>query len=87
MPGFEREDDARRFWEAMRDRLEEFSLSLHPEKTRLIRFGRFAAAQRAQRGLGKPETFNFLGFTFICGKSRSGKFQIKRKTRRDRTAG
>ena len=82
--GFEREDDARRFWEAMRDRLEKFSLSLHPEKTRLIRFGRFAAAQRAQRGLGKPETFNFLGFTFICGKSRSGKFQIKRKTRRDR---
>jgi len=82
--GFEREDDARRFWEAMRDRLEKFSLSLHPEKTRLIRFGRFAAPQRAQRGLGKPETFNFLGFTFICGKSRSGKFQIKRKTRRDR---
>ena len=82
--GFEHEADARRFWDAMRDRLEEFALSLHPEKTRLIEFGRFAAAQRAQRGLGKPETFNFLGFTFICGKSRSGKFQIKRKTRRDR---
>ena len=68
----------------MRERLEEFALSLHPEKTRLIEFGRFAADRRAQRGLGKPETFNFLGFTFICGKSRQGKFLLKRKTRRDR---
>ena len=51
---------------------EEFALSLHPEKTRLIEFGRFAAERRKQRGLGKPETFNFLGFTFICGKTRSG---------------
>ena len=59
-------------------------LSLHPEKTRLIEFGRFAAERRKRRGLGKPETFNFLGFTFICGKTRSGKFQIKRKTRGDR---
>src|SRR5262249_46263827 len=58
-----------------------FALSLHPEKTRLIEFGRFAAERRKRRGLGKPETFNFLGFTFICGKTRSGKFQIKRKTR------
>src|ERR1700736_4420746 len=82
--GFEQETDARRFWDAMRDRLQEFSLSLHPEKTRLIEFGRHAATKRAQRGLGKPETFNFLGFTFICGTSRRGKFLIKRKTRRDR---
>src|SRR5467141_3315092 len=82
--GFEHETDARRFWDAMRDRLQEFSLSLHPEKTRLIEFGRHAATKRAQRGLGKPETFNFLGFTFICGTSRRGKFLIKRKTRRDR---
>jgi RNA-directed DNA polymerase len=59
-------------------------LSLHPEKTRLIEFGRFAAKNRKERGLGKPETFNFLGFTFICGKSRQGKFVLKRKTRRDR---
>ena len=63
-------------------------MSLHcrcnPEKTRLIEFGRFAAERRKRRGLGKPETFNFLGFTFVCGKSRSGKFQIQRKTRRDR---
>jgi RNA-directed DNA polymerase len=84
--GFEHEADARRFWDAMRERLQEFSLSLHPEKTRLIEFGRRAAAERKQRGLGKPETFNFLGFTLICGKSRRGNFLIKRKTRRDHTA-
>jgi RNA-directed DNA polymerase len=83
--GFEHEHDARRFLDALRERLEEFALSLHPEKTRLIEFGRFAAENRKRRGLGKPETFNFLGFTFICGKSRRGKFQIKRKSRRDRT--
>ena len=82
--GFEHETDARRFWDAMRDRLQEFSLSLHPEKTRLIEFGRHAVTRRAQRGLGKPETFNFLGFTFICGTSCRGKFLVKRKTRRDR---
>jgi len=82
--GFEHEADARRFLDAMRARFEEFSLSLHPDKTRLIEFGRHAAAKRAQRGLGKPETFDFLGFTFICGKSRAGKFLIKRKSRRDR---
>src|SRR5271169_5114906 len=82
--GFEHETDARRFWDPMRDRLQEFSLSLHPEKTRLIEFGRHAATRRAQRGLGKPETFNFLGFTMICGKSRQGRFLLKRRTRRDR---
>jgi RNA-directed DNA polymerase len=82
--GFETEDDARRFLAALRERLGEFALSLHPEKTRLIEFGRHAAAERARRGAGKPETFNFLGFTFICGTSRSGKFLIKRKSRRDR---
>ncbi len=82
--GFEHESDARRFWQAMRARLEEFALSLHPEKTRLIEFGRYAAERRARRGLGKPATFTFLGFTFICGKSRQGKFQLKRKSRRDR---
>ena len=82
--GFEQEAEARRFWDAMRARLQEFSLSLHPDKTRLIEFGRLAAARRARRGLGKPETFNFLGFTFICGQSRRGKFLLKRRTRRDR---
>jgi hypothetical protein len=81
--GFQHESDARRFLDEMRERLGKFALSLHPEKTRLIEFGRFAAERRQRRGLGKPETFNFLGFTFICGKTRSGKFQIKRKTRPD----
>jgi RNA-directed DNA polymerase len=82
--GFQHESDARRFLNEMRERLGKFALTLHPEKTRLIEFGRFAAERRQRRGLGKPETFNFLGFTFICGKTHSGKFQIKRKTRRDR---
>jgi group II intron reverse transcriptase/maturase len=82
--GFEHEADARRFWEAMRERLGAFSLTLHPDKTRLIAFGRHAAAERASLGLGKPETFNFLGFTFISGQSRQGKFLVKRKSRRDR---
>ncbi|HEY3616406.1 MAG TPA: group II intron reverse transcriptase/maturase [Candidatus Sulfotelmatobacter sp.] len=82
--GFEHETDARRFLDEMRKRLQEFALSLHSEKTRLIEFGRFAAENRERRGLGKPETFTFLGFTFICSKTRRGKFQIKRKSRRDR---
>jgi len=82
--GFEHETDARRFWNAMRKRLEEFSLSLHPDKTRLIEFGRHAADRRAQCGLGKPETFKFLGFVFICGRSRKGKFLLTRKSRLDR---
>jgi RNA-directed DNA polymerase len=82
--GCEHEGDARRFWEAMRERLQKFSLSLHPEKTRLIEFGRLAAANRKRRGLGKPETFDFLGFTFVCGKSLRGRFLLKRRSRRDR---
>jgi RNA-directed DNA polymerase len=82
--GFQHETDACRFLDMMRDRLEEFSLTLHPEKTRLIEFGRYAARNRKRRGLGKPETFTFLGFTFICGTSRRGYFLIHRKSRRDR---
>ena len=82
--GFEHEGDARRFWDDMRKRFEEFSLSLNPDKTRLIQFGRFAAERRAHRGLGKPETFNFLGFTFICERNSRGQFLVKRTTRRDR---
>jgi RNA-directed DNA polymerase len=82
--GFQHENDALRFLDEMRARLDEFALALHPHKTRLIEFGRFAAANREQRGLGKPETFNFLGFTYICSRSRKGRFQVKRKTRRDR---
>jgi RNA-directed DNA polymerase len=78
--GFEQREDAERFWKDLRDRLAKFSLELNAEKTRLIRFGRFAAQQCQERRLGKPETFRFLGFTHICGKSRSGRFQLKRIT-------
>ncbi|TAN47424.1 MAG: group II intron reverse transcriptase/maturase [Rhodospirillales bacterium] len=82
--GFEHEADAKRFLAQWQERMAKFVLSLHPDKTRLIEFGRFAAANRARRGLGKPQTFNFLGFTHICGRSRRGDFQLKRKSRRDR---
>ena len=71
--GFEHEAEARRFWDAMRARLQEFSLSLHPDKTRLIEFGRLAADRRARRGLGKPETFNFLGLTLLPDSGPVGK--------------
>ena len=82
--GFQHEADAKRFRDDMGRRLAEFALTLHPEKTRLIEFGRFAAENRARRGLGKPETFNFLGLRHICGRSRRGKFQLWRHTRADR---
>ena len=82
--GFQYESDAKAFWDAMRERLREYSLSLHEDKTRLIEFGRFAAQTRARRGQDKPETFNFLGFTFICGKTRAGRFLVVRKSRADR---
>jgi group II intron reverse transcriptase/maturase len=82
--GFEHQADAGRFWEDMRARLAEFALTLHARKTRLIEFGRHAAANRRACGLGKPETFNFLGFTHISGHSRRGGFQLKRKSRSDR---
>jgi RNA-directed DNA polymerase len=82
--GFEHRADAERFLTEMRARLADFGLTLHGEKTRLIRFGRFAALNRAERGEGKPETFNFLGFTHICGRSREGRFLLLRRTRRDR---
>lgn len=82
--GFEREDEAKAFLDELRARFEAFDLGLHPEKTRLIEFGRHAATQRKKRGLGKPETFTFLGFVHICGKSRNGRFLLWRKSRRDR---
>src|SRR3954465_2639115 len=82
--GFQHESEARRFLDELRAQLAENALTLHPGKTRLIEFGRFAERNRKARGLGKPETFNFLGFTFISSKSRRGHFLIKRKTRRDR---
>src|SRR5438445_13331943 len=82
--GFEHEADARRFWDDMRKRFGGFSLSLNPDKTRLIEFGRFAAERRAHRGLAKPATFKSLGSTFICESNSPGQFPVKRTTRRDR---
>ena len=82
--GFAHKADAERFLAEMRDRLRQFALTLHPDKTRLIEFGRFAAEDRRRRGLGKPESFNFLGFTHICALNRRGRFFVKRRSRRDR---
>ena len=82
--GFQHADDARRFQADVCARLGKFGLTVHPGKTRLLEFGRFAAGNRRKRGLGKPETFNFLGFTHICERSRNGSFLLMRKTRRDR---
>src|SRR5213080_1782575 len=83
--GFERRKEAEAFLEQMRERMQKFGLELHPEKTRLIEFGRFAAENRKQRGEGSPETFNFLGLTHICGKTwKNGKFIVLRKTIRKR---
>ncbi len=79
--GFQHQADAERFLQEWRDRVCKFGLKLHPDKTRLIEFGRYAAENRKQRGEGKPETFNFLGFTHICGRTRrTGRFIVKRKT-------
>jgi group II intron reverse transcriptase/maturase len=78
--GFEHREDAERFLAELRGRFAKFGLELHPDKTRLIEFGRFAARDRAARGLGKPETFGFLGFTHICARSKSGRFWVKRIT-------
>jgi group II intron reverse transcriptase/maturase len=78
--GFEKREEAEQFQEALRQRCATFGLELHPEKTRVIEFGRFAQERRGKRGLGKPASFNFLGFTHISGQSRKGKFQILRRT-------
>jgi RNA-directed DNA polymerase len=82
--GFQYEADAARFRAALNQRLERFGLEVHPDKTRLIRFGSHAASNRRERGQGKPETFDFLGFTHICGKTRSGKFLLLRRTSKKR---
>lgn len=82
--GFEHRDEAERFLKELRDRLHHFGLELHPSKTRLIEFGRFAAQRRARRGQGKPETFNFLGFTHQCSTDRRGRFIVRRHTVRQR---
>jgi RNA-directed DNA polymerase len=78
--GFQYLGDAKRFLSDLRQRFAKFNLELHPDKTRLIEFGRFAASNRKERGLGKPETFDFLGFTHVCGKTRDGRFWLRRIT-------
>ena len=79
--GFELKEEAERFLGELRERLGKFGLEMHPEKTRLIEFGRYAAPNREGRGQGKPETFDFLGFTHMCGKNRkTGYFVVQRKT-------
>lgn len=82
--GFQDRGEAGRFLAELRERLAQFGLELHSDKTRVIEFGRFAAENRAKHGEGKPETFNFLGFTHICAKTRKGKFTVLRKTMRQR---
>src|SRR5215467_15811412 len=83
--GFQHRADAERFLQEWKERLQKFGLELHPGKTRLIEFGRFAAVSRKKHGEGKPETFNFLGFTHICGQARkNGKFLVLRESIRER---
>jgi RNA-directed DNA polymerase len=82
--GFQIEAEARRFWADLAERFAKFGLELHPEKTRLLEFGRLAARNRERNGRGKPESFDFLGFTHVCGESRQGKFALLRLTSRKR---
>ena len=82
--GFEHREEAELFLTELRERFAKFGLTLHPDKTRLIEFGRFAAASRRVRGAGKPDTFDFLGFTHSCGTTRRGKFTVLRQTVRRR---
>lgn len=82
--GFEHQSDAERFLAELRERLGKFGLELHPEKTRLLEFGRYAAERRKRQGKKKPETFDFLGLTHICGSTRTGGFTVKRQTMRMR---
>jgi RNA-directed DNA polymerase len=84
--GFQHQSDAERFRKDLADRLARFGLSLNADKTRLIRFGRFAAQQRAERGLGRPETFEFLGFTHYCATTKDGRFAVRRRTIKKRMA-
>jgi group II intron reverse transcriptase/maturase len=82
--GFEHRRDTERFLTELRERFAQFGLELHPEKTRLIEFGRYAERNRERRAEGKPETFNFLGFTHTCAKTRKGWFTVLRQTMRKR---
>lgn len=78
--GFQYKHEADKFLSDLKERMRKFGLDMHPEKTRLIEYGRFAAERREKKGEGKPETFNFLGFIHICGKSLQGKFLVIRDT-------
>ena len=78
--GFEYQQDAQRFLADLRERFAKFGLELHPDKTRLIEFGRHAARRRATQDVGKPETFDFLGFTHLCAKTKTGRFWVRRIT-------
>jgi len=82
--GFQHESEARRFWADLAGRFAKFGLELHPVKTRLLEFGRYAAEERKRNGRGKPESFDFLGFTHVCGKTRKGRFAVLRRTSRKR---
>src|SRR5437899_5613642 len=82
--GFQQRSDAERFLAQLNERFQKFGLDVHPEKTQLIEFARFAAENRQRRAEGKPETFDFLGLTHICGKDRKGRFVVKRRTARKR---
>jgi group II intron reverse transcriptase/maturase len=82
--GFSHEQEARQFVAALNERLATFALSLHPAKTCILEFGRYAIKNRAMLGLGKPHTFTFLGFTHISAADRAGRFQLQRHSRRDR---
>ena len=82
--GFEKQSEAVKFLDDLRERFRKFGLELHPDKTRLIAFGRYAAERRAKNGYGKPETFDFLGFTHMCAKSSDGYFVLMRQTMRKR---
>jgi hypothetical protein len=85
--GFQNRADAEDFLTELQERMRSFNLDLHSGKTRLLEFGRFAASNRRGRGDGKPETFDFLGFTHICGKTRTGRFTVRRQTMRKRMQG
>ena len=78
--GFQYKRDAERYFRDVRERLARFGLSLHRDKTRLVEFGRFALLNRRQRGVGKPETFDFLGFTHYCRTTQRGRFRLGRQT-------
>jgi group II intron reverse transcriptase/maturase len=78
--GFQNRSDAERFLAELKERFRQFGLELHPEKTRILEFGRYAAERRKRRGEGKPATFDFLGFTHCCGKNRKGSFRLLRLT-------